>query len=184
VLVRPVGIHHVDVPAALCADGTSSAELWHQAATSWENQHRPHRAAYAHWRQAEALLSAAHTKSIADDALRTARSQAAQHAPLLHTIDELARRARLDLHQPSPPTEPDKTTENHPFDLTDRELAVLKLVGEGKTNPEIAADLYISTKTASVHVTHILRKLNVTTCVQAATVAERAGLLDHAKQLS
>jgi DNA-binding NarL/FixJ family response regulator len=45
------------------------------------------------------------------------------------------------------------------------------------TNPEIAAALFISPRTAGVHVTHILRKLDATTRVQAATVAERAGLL-------
>jgi DNA-binding CsgD family transcriptional regulator len=62
--------------------------------------------------------------------------------------------------------------------LTDRELDVLRLLGQGKTNPEIAAALFISPRTAGVHVTHILRKLDATTRVQAATVAERAGLLD------
>jgi DNA-binding CsgD family transcriptional regulator len=61
--------------------------------------------------------------------------------------------------------------------LTDRELDVLRLLGQGKTNPEIAAALFISPRTAGVHVTHILRKLDATTRVQAATIAERAGLL-------
>jgi DNA-binding NarL/FixJ family response regulator len=61
--------------------------------------------------------------------------------------------------------------------LTDRELAVLKLLGQGKTNSEIGAALFISRKTASVHVTNILRKLGVGTRVQAAAVAERADLL-------
>ena len=63
------------------------------------------------------------------------------------------------------------------FGLTDRELAVLKLLGQGKTNSEIGAALFISRKTAAVHVTNILRKLKVATRVQAAAVAERAGLL-------
>jgi DNA-binding CsgD family transcriptional regulator len=61
--------------------------------------------------------------------------------------------------------------------LTDRELDVLQLLGQGKNNPEIAAALFISPRTAGVHVTHILRKLDATTRVQAATIAERAGLL-------
>jgi DNA-binding NarL/FixJ family response regulator len=61
--------------------------------------------------------------------------------------------------------------------LTDRELDVLRLLGQGKTNPEIAAALFISPRTVGVHVTHILRKLDATTRVQAATIAERAGLL-------
>jgi DNA-binding NarL/FixJ family response regulator len=61
--------------------------------------------------------------------------------------------------------------------LTERELDVLRLLGQGKTNPEIAGALFISPRTAGVHVTHILRKLDATTRVQAATIAERAGLL-------
>jgi DNA-binding NarL/FixJ family response regulator len=65
----------------------------------------------------------------------------------------------------------------HTFGLTDRELSVLRLLGDGKTNGEIGAALFISTKTASVHVTNILRRLDVGTRVQAATAAERAGLL-------
>ena len=45
------------------------------------------------------------------------------------------------------------------FGLTERELAVLRLLAEGKTNAEIGAALFISQKTASVHVTNIMRKL-------------------------
>jgi hypothetical protein len=51
-------------------------------------------------------------------------------------------------------------------------MDVLRLLGQGKTNPEIAAALFISPRTAGVHVTHILRKLDATTRVQAATVAD------------
>jgi DNA-binding NarL/FixJ family response regulator len=58
------------------------------------------------------------------------------------------------------------------------QLLVLRLLGAGRTNAQIGAELYISPKTASVHVTSILRKLGVTSRVQAAALAERAGLLD------
>ena len=64
-----------------------------------------------------------------------------------------------------------------PYGLTDRELAVLKLVAAGRTNAQIGAELYISHKTASVHVSNILRKLGVSGRTQAAALAERAGLL-------
>ena len=64
-----------------------------------------------------------------------------------------------------------------PFGLTGRELAVLRLLAAGRTNAQIGAELYISPKTAGVHVTSILRKLGVAGRVQAAAVAERAGLL-------
>jgi DNA-binding CsgD family transcriptional regulator len=64
-----------------------------------------------------------------------------------------------------------------PFRLTARELTVLRLVAAGRTNAQIGAELYISPKTAGVHVGSILRKLGVSGRVQAAAVAERAGLL-------
>jgi DNA-binding CsgD family transcriptional regulator len=88
----------------------------------------------------------------------------------------LARRARIDLSMPAPPVQPEQRAPRA-FGLTDRELAVLRLFAEGKTNSEIGAALFITRKTASVHVTNILRKLDVTTRVQAAALAERAGLL-------
>ena len=64
------------------------------------------------------------------------------------------------------------------YGLTSRELAVLRLLAAGRTNAQIGAELYISPTTARVHVSNILRKLGVTSRVQAATLAERAGLLD------
>jgi DNA-binding NarL/FixJ family response regulator len=54
---------------------------------------------------------------------------------------------------------------------------VLQLLAAGCTNAQIGAELYISPKTAGVHVTNILRKLGVSNRVQAAALAERAGLL-------
>jgi class 3 adenylate cyclase/tetratricopeptide (TPR) repeat protein len=60
--------------------------------------------------------------------------------------------------------------------LSERELEVLELVAAGRTNGQIAAELFISPKTASVHVTHILAKLGVGNRVEAAMVAARLGL--------
>jgi len=54
---------------------------------------------------------------------------------------------------------------------------VLRLLTAGRTNAEIGAELYISPKTAGVHVSNILRKLGVSGRVQAAAIAERADLL-------
>jgi DNA-binding NarL/FixJ family response regulator len=50
---------------------------------------------------------------------------------------------------------------------------VLALLADGRTNGEIAAELFISTKTASAHVSNILRKLGVTNRVEAAAIALR-----------
>jgi DNA-binding CsgD family transcriptional regulator len=158
--------------------GASDPALWEQAANEWDALTRPHRAAYARWRQAEALLAQHNGRTNARVALQTAARQAAQHVPLSDAILDLARRARIDLASTTehPAHHPPIATAT-PFGLTDRELAVLKLLAQGKTNSEIGAALFISRKTASVHVTNILRKLDVATRVQAATVAERAGLL-------
>jgi DNA-binding NarL/FixJ family response regulator len=149
---------------------------WRQAAEAWDVLTRPHRAAYARWRRAEALLARPHGRTEATEALRNAARQGIQHVPLSDAIHDLARRARIDLNPPSAAVRAEHEAPPA-FDLTDRELAVLKLLGQGKTNSEIGAALFISRKTASVHVSNILRKLGVATRVQAAAVADRAGLL-------
>ncbi len=60
--------------------------------------------------------------------------------------------------------------------LTPREAEVLALVAAGQTNRQIGERLYVSEKTASVHVSNILRKLGVSTRVDAAAVAQRLGV--------
>ena len=60
--------------------------------------------------------------------------------------------------------------------LTPREIEVLQLVAEGRSNGEIGSALFISTKTASVHVSNILAKLGVSGRGEAAAVAHRIGL--------
>lgn len=62
--------------------------------------------------------------------------------------------------------------------LTARETEVLRLVAAGRTNGEIRATLFISTKTASVHVSNILAKLGAGSRGEAAAIAHRAGLAD------
>jgi predicted ATPase/DNA-binding CsgD family transcriptional regulator len=62
------------------------------------------------------------------------------------------------------------------YGLTEREVAVLRLIGDGLTNRQIGQRLFISTGTAAVHVSNILRKLGVASRVQAATIAHELGL--------
>jgi DNA-binding NarL/FixJ family response regulator len=62
--------------------------------------------------------------------------------------------------------------------LTARETEVLALLAEGRTNRQLARELYISEKTVSVHVSNILAKLGVRSRTEAAAVARRDGLLD------
>jgi DNA-binding NarL/FixJ family response regulator len=142
----------------------------------WDRLGRPHRAAYCRWRQAEALLTRRDTRAQAETALQRAAEQARRHIPLTTVIADLARRARIDLNQPITATIDSTNNSTTPFALTDRELAVVRLLGDGLTNNEIGATLFISPKTASVHVTNSLRKLGVNTRAHAATVAARNGL--------
>ena len=64
--------------------------------------------------------------------------------------------------------------------LTSRELEVLRLVGAGMANKEIAADLVISERTARTHVSNVLRKIGVNSRTQAAVLAVREGLVTPA----
>jgi DNA-binding CsgD family transcriptional regulator len=66
-----------------------------------------------------------------------------------------------------------------PHDLTAREVDVLELVAAGLTNPQIAASLYISRKTAEHHVSNILGKLGVSSRAEAAAAAVRLGLAER-----
>jgi DNA-binding NarL/FixJ family response regulator len=99
-------------------------------------------------------------------------------APLLAEIEALARRGRLDL-EPGPGSAP-APAEPSPLDalgLTAREQEVLGLVALGRTNAQIAETLFISPKTATVHVSNILGKLGVRNRVEAATIAHRLGIV-------
>jgi DNA-binding CsgD family transcriptional regulator/tetratricopeptide (TPR) repeat protein len=156
--------------------GSSDPQAWGAAAKTWEGLGCPHRAGYAWWRQAQAQLDAGQPAPAATPALRAAAATAEGHAPLLAQVRQLAERARIPL-QPAGTPKPPPARVPAAYGLTRRELAVLRLLAAGRTNAQIGAELYISPSTAGVHVTSILRKLGVSSRVQAAAVAERAGLL-------
>ncbi len=159
--------------------GASDPDTWDAAAKAWQGLGCPHRAGYAWWRQAQARLDAGQPATAAAAALRAAAVAADGHAPLLAQVRALAQRARVPLRVSAaiPGTRPSAKTPS-PYGLTGRELVVLRLLAAGRTNAQIGAELYISPKTAGVHVSSILRKLGVSGRVQAAALAERAGLLD------
>jgi DNA-binding CsgD family transcriptional regulator len=156
--------------------GPSDPAAWAAAAAAWERLGQPYRAAYACFRQAEALL-AARDRDTAATVLRhpaeiTGRLRA---RPLGGEIQALARRARLDLG-PATPAAGGPPTPAERLGLTPREVEVLALVAAGRSNRQIAQALFISPKTASVHVSNILAKLGVAGRVEAAAVAYRLGL--------
>lgn len=85
-------------------------------------------------------------------------------------LDPQIARQIVDCLQPSSPRQ-------NIGQLSHRELEVLKLLVDGKSNPEIAEMLYISLSTAKAHVRSIMNKLAVDDRVQAAVVALRSGLV-------
>jgi len=127
----------------------------------------------------EAMLADHTMHAAAEPVLRSAAVAGSGHEPLMREIRQLARRARISLTDADAPKPQAGPIGLAKFGLTERELAVLRLLAQGHTNAEIGRMLFISPKTASVHVTNILRKLGAGSRVQAATTAERAGLLDQ-----
>jgi DNA-binding CsgD family transcriptional regulator len=152
--------------------GSADADLWRAAAQAWEQVPAPHRAGYARLRLAEALLARKGDRRQAEAELGAVLDVAdlLGARALAEEAQGLAVRARL---RPAVAGGPDPSD---PFGLTRRERDVLALVCTGRTNRQIAAELFISPKTAELHVSHILAKLNVTTRGEAAAVARRAGL--------
>ena len=138
----------------------------------------PHLAAYAWWRHAEALLEAGASRSTAAPSLRSASDIAIRLRArlLIEETAALAARARLPLHDGADVDAAAEAAAPDSLGLTQRELAVLRLLMRGRTNREIGHELFMSPKTASVHVTRILDKLGVDNRVQAASVGHRAGL--------
>ena len=146
---------------------------WLGAVTALLTAERPYLLAYARWRLAQALVSARELGPAAES-LRQAAAEARRlgAGPLSAEIEAMARRTRIDLR---PPQRLAATPMGNGVGstLTVREREILGHLAAGRTNGEIARSLVISTKTASVHVSNILRKLDVKTRYEAAEIAER-----------
>jgi DNA-binding CsgD family transcriptional regulator len=157
---------------ARCRDAPQQSELWRQAAETCGRVGNRWNQAVAQWRCAEAGLAGGWTPSRAGDLLRQAHRCAVELGarPLQLDVEGLARRAKIELRE-SVPVEP--ATENILAALTGREREVLALLVAGRSNGEIAKELFISDKTVSVHVSNILRKTATSSRVEAAALAER-----------
>ncbi len=172
---------------------------WEQLADRFDGVGDRYLGAWARVRAAEAQLRASGTRGDAGRYLRPAATTASElgAGPLEREIAGLARRARISLEGAVPagdgpsgetpstgtPRASTPQADGTPgtaalrrAGLSAREIEVLRLVAAGRTNGEIAERLFIARKTAGVHVTHILDKLDVANRVEAARVAARLGL--------
>lgn len=185
----------------LRARGESPPERWAQAVAAWEQLPCPFVLAQARYRWAEALLDAgeqaggrsrAEGRAKAAEVLVSAYQKArVLSSPLSERIEQLATRARISLDDSTRPSR-SEPTDQPPADqlsvdqeqwealgLTRRERDVLGLVAAGRSNRQIAQELYISPKTASVHVSNILAKLGVSSRGEAAAIVHRLKLLER-----
>ena len=136
----------------------------------------PYPLAIALFRAAEAALASGGDRDAAAGWLcRAAEIAAGLGArPLAEAVTLLARRARIS-------TEGAATAQNiGAAGLTPREFDVLRLIAAGMSNARIASELFISPKTASVHVSNILSKLGASSRSEAAATAHELRLLDTA----
>jgi len=172
---RDTSAHLAHAAATLTRLTVSDAAAWAEAADRWvELGDR--------WATAVALVREAEAAAIAGAADRAASSLRRAHAiaselgalPLLAEIDAVSSRTRVSIEAPKRVVLDGSSAER--LGLTPREAEVLGLVAAGRTNRQIGEELYVSEKTASVHVSNILRKLGVNTRVDAAAVAQRLGI--------
>jgi DNA-binding CsgD family transcriptional regulator len=181
---RAPGVAHPALAATIEAEharavGDGDPALWDTAARAWEARPAPFPAAYARWRQAEAAL-ARRDRAQATEALHAAYATAVGLGALAlrSELEALARRARIDLpsgEAAASTTEPLGADDD--FGLTAREREVLRHLALGETNRQIADALFISARTAGVHVSHILSKLSAANRGEAAAIAHRLGLV-------
>ncbi len=153
--------------------GESNPDQWASIAAQWDTLHFAFPAAVARYREAEAVLRGRGGRARAAAVVRAALTTAErlEAAPLSARLRRLAERGRLDLTEPAAdrPAPPDVFSQ---LGVSTREREVLDLIAAGRTNRQIAHQLYISEKTASVHVSHLLRKLGVGTRIEAAAIAQ------------
>jgi DNA-binding CsgD family transcriptional regulator/tetratricopeptide (TPR) repeat protein len=155
------------------------SELWLEAVRSWDEAGEPYPAAYCRWRAAEAILAVRGERRAAIEAAQAAwrTCQALGARPLQVQVERLAERARIPLAAAAEPPAPSHAQSvAADLGLTAREVEVLAQLARGRTDRQIADELFISKKTASVHVSNLLRKLDVSSRLDAAEIGQRADL--------
>ncbi len=173
--VRPAQRALFEAEVARCTSGQVDPDAWDEAARlcrlaglGWERW-------TARWRSIQALVAAGASRSVIAGALREvyrfSRSEGAGR--LLRDVEDLARLARISLDDVQIPTQPSART-SFPH-LTGREREVLAHLVAGRTYAEIAEALFISEKTVSVHVSHLISKTGAKSGREVAALALRLG---------
>ena len=166
-------------------DGRAGVPTWAAAVEGCRGPGEPHLLAYALLRLAAEAFPAG-DRETGTAALResSALAERVGAVPLIEEAEALARRARVTLaaEPAGPPPAPEDPLAR--YGLTSREREILGLIATGRSNGQIAKQLFISPKTASVHVSRILAKLGVSSRVEAAAVVHRLGLLPGAAAAS
>ncbi|MFI6977587.1 helix-turn-helix transcriptional regulator [Embleya sp. NPDC050154] len=159
------------------AERTDTVAQWQEVVAAWDSTTQPYPTAQA-YADLGAALVAAGDRVEAGAALARAHAAAVVlgTVPLREQIELLARRARIDL--PGHPGFAAGRAAHQVGEPTPREREVLRLLVEGRSNRQIAETLFISVKTASVHVSNILAKLEVATRGEAAALAHRMRLVE------
>ena len=146
--------------------------LWRAAVLAFEQFGHVHETARSRARLAAVLQASGHAAEAGQEV-----AQAHEVASRLGARPLLTELRALGLAVRAPPAKP---THKRDIPLTPREREVLALVADGRSNREIALQLFISAKTASVHVSNILAKLDASGRTQAVAIARRRGLLADA----
>ena len=164
--------------------GEDDPQAWTALAAEWDAMPRPFHGAYSHFRAASALLTIRgnHAAPHRDEAALHIEKALAACERLGASVlaDEVVRLAVAAGIKPRPVAPSlGKPLANTRFDLTARESEVLALLVRGQTNGQIARQLGIETRTASVHVSNIIHKLGAANRVDAAVKAGDLGLIER-----
>jgi DNA-binding CsgD family transcriptional regulator/tetratricopeptide (TPR) repeat protein len=172
---RDAAAHLAHATATLTHLTVPDAGAWADAVARWIDLND-------RWATATALLGEAEAAAQDGSSDRAATSLRQAHSiaselgagPLLAELDAISRRTRISIEAPTRVILDKSSAQS--LGLTPREAQVLTLVTGGRTNRQIGDELFVSEKTASVHISNILRKLGVNSRVDAAAVAQRLGI--------
>jgi DNA-binding CsgD family transcriptional regulator len=174
--VGPLGTAWRSEVACRLADrrGERDCSAWARVVAAWRAVGHVYYRAIAQLSYAESLVRVGDREAAATEILEgLGAAESLGALPLAEQFRKLARSARIKLEDTAP------TSAASPADyLTSREREVLGLVALGRTNAQIAAELFMSPKTASVHVSRIITKLGVSNRTEAAAYAHRRGFAE------